>query len=56
MIAGNIQRQPFYAKCVESHNELPGTDFVHHGNSYCGNYPELSEMDLETISSCLRQY
>ena len=56
MISGNIQRQPFYAKYVKTHNELPGADFIHHGGFYCGNYPELSEMDLETISSCLTQY
>lgn len=53
MIAGNMQRQPFYKKYVSKSYDLPGTDFLHHNGFYCGNYPELSEMDLEAISSCL---
>ena len=53
MIAGNMQRQPFYRKYVSEYHDLPGADFLHHNGFYCGNYPELSEMDLETISSCL---
>lgn len=53
MIAGNIQRQPFYKKYVKECFELPGTDFLHDNGFYCGNYPELTETDLEMISSCL---
>jgi CDP-6-deoxy-D-xylo-4-hexulose-3-dehydrase len=53
MIAGNMQRQPFYRKYVADSYPLPGADFLHHNGFYCGNYPELSETDLETISSCL---
>lgn len=53
MIAGNMQVQPFYKKYVTEKYELPGTDFVHSNGFYCGNYPELSETDLETISGCL---
>lgn len=53
MIAGNMQRQPFYRKYVKETYALPGTDFLHDNGFYCGNYPELSETDLETISSCL---
>lgn len=56
MIAGNMQRQPFYSKYVKKMYELPGTDFLHDNGFYCGNYPELSEADLETISSCLYAY
>lgn len=56
MIAGNMQRQPFYSKYVKTMYELPGTDFLHENGFYCGNYPELSEADLETISSCLYSY
>jgi CDP-4-dehydro-6-deoxyglucose reductase, E1 len=56
MIAGNIQRQPFYAKYVSEHYDLPGTDFVHNCGFYCGNYPELTDSDLETLRSCLRPY
>ncbi len=53
MIAGNMQRQPFYKKYAKETYPLPGADFVHANGFYCGNYPELTETDLETISSCL---
>lgn len=53
MIAGNMQRQPFYKKYVKECYELPGTDFLHGNGFYCGNYPELTETDLEVISGCL---
>ncbi len=56
MIAGNIQRQPFYKKYVAEYYELPGTDFLHFNGFYCGNYPELTEMDIQTICSCLYKY
>ena len=55
MIAGNIQNQPFYRKYVQNTFDLPGTDFIHNCGFYCGNYPELSESDLETLSGCLRK-
>ena len=53
VIAGNIQKQPFYKKYVKVKFDLPGADFVHNFGFYCGNYPELTEKDLETIASCL---
>ena len=56
MIAGNMQCQPFYNKYVKDVYYLPGTDFIHDNGFYCGNYPELTETDLETISSCLYKY
>jgi CDP-6-deoxy-D-xylo-4-hexulose-3-dehydrase len=56
MIAGNMQRQPFYTRYVKELYDLPGTDFLHANSFYCGNYPELTESDLQTISSCLYKY
>jgi CDP-4-dehydro-6-deoxyglucose reductase, E1 len=56
MIAGNIQRQPFYAKYVKETYDLPGAEHIHHNGFYFGNYPELTEADLETLSGCLRSY
>lgn len=56
MIAGNMQLQPFYKKYVKELFDLPNTDFLHTNGFYCGNYPELTETDLETISSCLYKY
>jgi len=56
MIAGNMQYQPFYKKYVNDSYNTPGTDFLHNCGFYCGNYPELTETDLEVISSCLYKY
>lgn len=55
VIAGNMQCQPFYKKYAHKIVDLPGADFLHNNGFYCGNYPELTEHDLETISQCLRQ-
>lgn len=56
MIAGNIQGQPFYGKYVRKAYPLPGTTFVHECGFYCGNYPELTEDELETIERCLKPF
>ncbi len=56
MIAGNIQKQPFFCKYVPENFSLTGADFLHNSGFYCGNYPELTETDLETIISCLFKY
>ena len=56
MIAGNIQNQPFYRKYVKHNFELPGTQFLQENSFYCGNYPELTETDIETIGNCLVKY
>jgi len=53
MIAGNIQNQPFYRKYVKDYYDLIQTDLIESCGFYCGNYPELTESDLETIFSCL---
>lgn len=53
MIAGNMQRQPFYKKYVKTEQDLPGAEFLHTCGFYCGNYPELSEEDLQVVESCL---
>lgn len=52
MIAGNMQKQPFYKKYVADIVDLPGADFLHNNAFYCGNYPELTEKDLKVISNC----
>jgi CDP-6-deoxy-D-xylo-4-hexulose-3-dehydrase len=53
IIAGNIQKQPFYRKYVEKFYDLPNTDFVHNHGFYCGNYPELTDSDIKIIGDCL---
>jgi CDP-4-dehydro-6-deoxyglucose reductase, E1 len=56
MIAGNIQKQPFYKKYCSSDYSLIGTDFIHNNGFYCGNYPELGRIGLKTIKSSLQKY
>lgn len=56
MIAGNIQNQPFYRKYVSKLYDLKGADKIHESGFYCGNYPELTESDIQIISSCLENY
>ena len=53
MIAGNIQDQPFYRKYVGKEYQLPGVTKLHENSFYCGNYPELTNTDLQVLSNCL---
>jgi len=53
MIAGNMQRQPFYKKYALANYSLAGADLLHEQGFYCGNYPELTETDLQVMTSCL---
>lgn len=53
MIAGNMQLQPFFSKYSNINDELIGANHLHNCAFYCGNYPELTDTDLQTISSCL---
>ncbi|MCB2190558.1 MAG: DegT/DnrJ/EryC1/StrS aminotransferase family protein [Deltaproteobacteria bacterium] len=53
MIAGNICEQPFYLKYADCKYDLPGTDFISQSGFYCGNYPELTERDIQIIVGCL---
>lgn len=53
IIAGNIQNQPFYRRYVAERYDIPGTEFVDRCGFYCGNYPELTESDIDVICSCL---
>lgn len=53
MIAGNMQKQPFYRKYVKSIYDLPNTDILDSNGFYCGNYKDLTYEDIEVIKSCL---
>jgi len=55
MIAGNMQKQPFYKKYVKAHYEMPGADMMHTNGFYCGNYPELLEEDLLILENLLKK-
>jgi CDP-6-deoxy-D-xylo-4-hexulose-3-dehydrase len=53
IIAGNIQNQPFYRRYVAERFDLPGAAFVDRCGFYCGNYPDLTESDIDVICGCL---
>ena len=53
MIAGNMQRQPFFKKYNPVNFNLPNTDFVHRNGFYCANYPELDDEDIQIIENCI---
>lgn len=53
MIAGNMQNQPFYSKYAKQKFVLNGADLIHECGFYFGNYPELTEEDLNIIKGCL---
>ena len=56
VIAGNMQNQPFYAKYVPEKYPLKGAQFLHECGFYFGNYPELTEADMDILKSCLKKY
>jgi CDP-6-deoxy-D-xylo-4-hexulose-3-dehydrase len=53
LIAGNMQRQPFYTRYVHERYALPGSDVIHDCGLYCANSPDLSSEDLSVLESCL---
>ncbi len=55
MIAGNMEKQPFYTKYVKKAYNLPGADLLHLNGFYSGNYPELTEEDLICIENCIKK-
>ena len=54
LIAGNIQKQPFYRKYVKFLRKLPEADFIHDCGFYCGNHPDYSDEQLSIIEDCLK--
>ena len=55
VIAGNIQKQPFYRKYIKEKYYLEGSEFLHNCGFYFGNYPELTEEDMDVLKTCLMQ-
>jgi len=56
MIAGNIQNQPFYRKYVSTTYPLPGVETIDQCGFYFGNYPELTNEELQMLANCLMEY
>lgn len=53
LIAGNIQRQPFYSKYVPILRNVPEADSVHSCGLYCGNHPDYGDQELGLLEKCL---
>ena len=53
IIAGNMSKQPFYDKYNLPKIQLNNTDFVDTCGFYCGNYPDMTNEDLQLIISSL---
>ena len=53
MIAGNMVRQPFYQKYVANPGSQPNAEFIHKNSFYFGNNPELTDFEIELLSSLL---
>lgn len=55
MIAGNMQRQPFFAKYNPKVYDLPNADVLHTCGFYCGNYPELTDQEIQIFIKTLQK-
>ncbi|HEY4494601.1 MAG TPA: DegT/DnrJ/EryC1/StrS family aminotransferase, partial [Candidatus Paceibacterota bacterium] len=54
MIAGNMQKQPFFKKYVKRVFNLPGADIIHDNGFYCGNSPDYTQKDIKYIIDSIK--
>lgn len=54
LIAGNIQRHPFWKKAGLPQYPTPGADYLHENAFYAPLRPDLTEEEIMTIEGCLR--
>ena len=52
MTAGNIKLEPLYRKCIKQMYDLLYADILDHNGFNFGSHAELTDLDLETITSC----
>lgn len=50
VIGGNMARQPFFKKYVKGAPHCPNADIVHDHGLYFGNNPELTQIELQTLT------
>ncbi len=53
IVGGNMARQPFFSKYNDSTWNLPEADFIHNHGFYFPNNPELTEEEIDRITSLL---
>lgn len=56
IIAGNIAKQPFFKKYIESDNPCPNAEKIHKNGFYFGNNPEMNESEISRITNILANY
>jgi CDP-6-deoxy-D-xylo-4-hexulose-3-dehydrase len=54
IIAGNIQRHPFWKTHVRKEYPTPEADRMHDRGFYCTVRPDLTEEEMEIVEGCLR--
>lgn len=54
IIAGDITQQPFWKKYSGLTFDLPNTKFIHDNGFYCGNFPQMTDNDIDLILDGIR--
>ncbi|MFH1048220.1 MAG: aminotransferase class V-fold PLP-dependent enzyme [Patescibacteria group bacterium] len=55
IIAGNIEKQPFYKKYIQEKSECKNSDFAHKNGFYFPNNPELVKKETDLICNLLKK-
>lgn len=53
MIAGNMNKQPFFKKYINHKSALKNASLIHENSFYCGNNPDMTKNEIETIIQAL---
>ena len=56
IISGNVANQPFFKKYCKLNNNtsFPNAEFIHKNGFYCGNNPEMNEIEINFIINLLK--
>ena len=55
MIAGNMQKQPFFRKYIKTSFSLKNSDFIHENSFYFGNNADLEDSELDFLQELLQK-
>lgn len=55
VIAGNMTKQPFYARHAGGAGEAPNADLIHAHGFYFGNNPEMTRGEIDTLCALLEK-
>ncbi|MDP1729501.1 MAG: DegT/DnrJ/EryC1/StrS family aminotransferase, partial [archaeon] len=54
IIAGNIQKHPFFKNYTDIHFNCPNADFIHEHSFYFGNNPEMTDEEISLICNLIK--